>query len=106
MCVQCMSRKGKLISARATAMCPCADILLLPLDVHRAHVGVPRIATGFCSTSTATRLSATTHVPHFTSVLLHSSTAKLIFMTSPPASPLNTTNPAIFRLLGSCSPVI
>ena len=35
-----MSRKGKLISAWATAMCPCADILLpLPLlDVHSAHV--------------------------------------------------------------------
>jgi hypothetical protein len=41
-------------------MCPSADVLLLPLDVHGAHVGVPHIATGFCSTSTATRLSATT----------------------------------------------
>merc|ERR1719458_1663539 len=72
-----------------------AMIFMLTLDMHVRVCS----ATGFCSTSTATRLSAT-NVP-LTLPFFYSKAYFLDFSTSITSL---QTNPAIFRLLGSCSP--
>ena len=68
-------------------------IFILTLDMHVRVCP----ATGFCSTSTATWLSAT-NVPL---TFFYSKAYFLDFSTSITSL---QTNPAIFRLLGSCSP--
>ena len=70
-----------------------AMIFMLTLDMHVRVCP----ATGFCSTSTATWLSAT-NVPL---TFFYSKAYFLDFSTSITSL---QTNPAIFRLLGSCSP--
>ena len=69
-----------------------AMIFMLTLDMHVRVCS----ATGFCSTSTATRLSAT-NVP----LTLPFFYSKAYFHQHHLSQ---QTNPAIFRLLGSCSP--